>query len=127
MAEPNRDEPVIVPEGGAMALRPAWSSTVVIASHGTVTDTMRAHALAAFAQDGLQAVFVDHVAAIADLPSDPVLRERLTRLADEMNSEADLLEPVDTDPAGIVEHTEARVRREFAAKIRAALGEGGQS
>jgi hypothetical protein len=119
-------QPVIVPEGGAIALRPAWSSTVVVASHGAIPVETRIYTLAAFAQDGLQAVFVDNAAAIMDVPPDSLLRNRLALLADSMDTEADLLEPAHIGPAGIVEHTEARVRREHAAKIRAVL-ESGQS
>jgi hypothetical protein len=121
MTETPENQPVIVPEGGAVALRPAWSSTVVVASHGTISVQARIYTLAAFAQDGLQAVFVDDVTAITDLPPDPVLRERLAKLAGEMDAEAALLDPAHTGPAGIVEHTEARVRREYAAKIRTIL------
>jgi hypothetical protein len=126
VTETPENEPVIVAEGETIALRPAWSSTVVIASHGTVSDEKRTEILVAFGRDRLHAVFVENADAIADLPPDPVLRNRLTVLADSMDTEAELLEPSHIGPAGIVEHTEARVRREYAAKIRAVL-ESGQS
>jgi hypothetical protein len=75
-------ELIAVPEDGAIALRPAWSATVVIAAGGIIADDMREKTLAAFAEDGLRVVFVENASALAELPPDPVLREYLGSLAD---------------------------------------------
>jgi hypothetical protein len=69
--------PIAVPEGGGIALRPAFSSTVVVAVSGAIDCESRANTEAAFAADGLRVVFVENAAAIAEFPA--AERERHVR------------------------------------------------
>lgn len=68
-------------EHGVLALRPALSATVVVAAGGAIDDDRKALMLAAFAQDGLRAVFVENATAIGELPPDPALRADLGAMA----------------------------------------------
>ena len=86
-------EPAILTEHGALALRPALSATVVIAARDPIGEGPRTAMTAAFAQDGLQVIFAENAAAIAELPPDPALRADLAALAAALRREAEVSGP----------------------------------
>lgn len=112
---------------GPVALRPALSATVVIAAPDPIGDDVRTTMTAAFAQDGLRAVFVENATAIGELPPDPALRADLKVMAARWDDQAATHgRDADKVTRSVLEAAvllaKARVYDSNAAEVREAIG-----